>query len=434
MTNSNRPKTTTRKHIARQERERQQVAIIQTVSAVVIAVVVLLVGYGILDTTYLRFQKPVATVNGETINLGYFQERVQWQRVELIKTLQLYQFYQQNFGLDTSQQQQQIQFQLQSDALLGEQVFNLLIDEAVIRQEAKKLGITVSADEIEAKIQQSGDFNFYPNGTPTPTITPTDVLLPTLTTEQLKLYPPTSTPTPFLSPTPGPTNTPDPASTPTAIAQASPTPIPQLPTATSTPYTLDGFKSQYDTLLTNLKTFSISEKTYRSVFENQIYRDKMLAEIGKDAPTSVEQVLARHILVDNVQLAGVVEALLQGGQDFAEVAKKYSKDTGSAANGGVLGWATRETYVKEFGDAAFSQPIGEIGKPVQSQFGYHIIQVIAREELPANASQIQNNQQTFFTDWLIKLVDQATTDGKITKNDDVWRNNLPALPSSVQQQ
>ena len=175
-------KIATKKHIARLERERQQVRLIQTISFAAIAIVVLLVGYGILDTTYLRLRKPVAEVNGEQIKLNYWQERVQFSRINLANNLQQYQFYQQNFGMDTSQQIQEIQFYLQSPELLGEQVLNQLIDETVIRQEAQKRGITVTNEEVEAEIQ--GSLNFFPNGTPTPTITPTEFSFPTLTSEQ----------------------------------------------------------------------------------------------------------------------------------------------------------------------------------------------------------------------------------------------------------
>jgi parvulin-like peptidyl-prolyl isomerase len=418
----------TKKHTARLERERQQVRLIQTISFAAIAIVVLLVGYGILDTTYLRLRKPVAEVNGEQIKLNYWQERIQFTRINMANNLQQYQFYQQNFGMDTTQQIQELQFYLQSPELLGDQVLNTLIDETVIRQEAQKRGITVTDEEVEAKIQ--GSLNFYPNGTPTPTITPTEFSFPTLTSEQLKLLPVTSTPTEVQTSTPAPTNTPDPAAT---VAPATPTFLPQPPTATATPYTADGYKEQYGTSLENIKTFGVSEATFRSVYENQLYKEKLLAEIAKDAPRTQEQALARHVLVDDQQLAGTLYVLLNAGQDFAEIAKKYSKDTGSGANGGDLGWFGKGAMVPEFEAAVFSQAIGEVGKPVQSQFGYHIIQVIAREELPATASQYEQNQQTTFTDWLTKTRTDAETAATITKFDDTWRVNLPALPVAISQ-
>src|SRR5258706_7885156 len=428
------PKLATKKHIARLERERQQVRLIQTISITAIAIVVLLVGYGIFDTTYLKAHKPVAEVNGEKITLQYWQERLQLTRLNLANNLQQYQYYQQNFGMDLSQQIQQIQSYLQIPETLGSQVLNQLIDEALIRQEAKKRGITVTAAEVEAKIQGSPQFGFFPNGTPTPTITPTDVSMPTLTSEQLKLYPPTSTPTEVLTPTAAPTNTPDPASTATSTpAAATPTALPLPPTATATPYTLDGFKTQYGKSLDSIKGLGISESTFRSVYENQIYRDKLLEVIAKDAPRSQEEALVRQILVDNEQLASVVYALINSGQDFGTLAKKYSKDTASAKNGGNMDWFGKGAQVPEFEQAAFSQTIGEIGKPVKSQYGYHIIQVIAREERPATASQYEQNRQTAFTDWLTKTSGDATEAKTLTAYDDVWKADIPALPDTISQ-
>jgi parvulin-like peptidyl-prolyl isomerase len=437
MTNpSTPPKVTTKKHIARLERERRQVALIRTIAAISIGFVILLIGYGALDSTYLRLRKPVAEVNGEVINLKYWQERVQWQRSQLIRTLQMYQFYQQNFGLDTSQQQQQIQLQLQYSDLLGDQVLSQLVDEALIRQEAQKRGITVSPEEIEELLQEN--LSYFPNGTPTPTITPTEFSYPTLTTEQLALYPPTSTPTPFLSPTPGPTDTPDPAATvpPTASPTSSvPTPtfIPAPPTATSTPYTFEGYQKSYKELVDSFDLFGVSESTFRSVFENQLYREKLMEEIAKDTPHTAEQVWARHILLNDYTRALAVQALLRNGSDFAKLAREYSEDTGSGLNGGDLGWFGRGQMVTEFEQAAFTQEIGAIGELVQTQFGYHIIQVIAREELPVSASQYEQLKQTAFTDWLTKVKEDATAAGAITRYDETWQNNIPAMPSSMLQ-
>lgn len=426
---SSTPKITTKKHIARLERERQQVALIRTISIIAIALVIILVGYGVLDTTYLKLNQPIAEVNGEEIPLGYWQERVQMYRLNLLNTLQQYQLYQQSFGLDTSQQQQQITTQLQSDQFLGDTVLNQLIDETLIRQEAEIRGISVTNAEVEEKIQ--GAFNFYPGGTPTPTITPTDFSFPTLTSEQLTLYPPTATATQASTATPAPTSTPDTSATSTPTAVATPTFLPQAPTATATPYTLDGFKTQYADALDNFKTVDVTEETFRSVYINQIYREKLQAEIASDTPTSEEQVLARHILVSDEQQANAVFTRLQNGLNFARAAREYSEDTGSAANGGDLGWFARGTMVSEFEQAAFSQPIGEIGKPVKSQFGYHIIQVIARELLPVTASRYEQLQQEAFSNWLTTTKEEGQTAETIKTFSEVWQANMPTMPASL---
>jgi peptidyl-prolyl cis-trans isomerase D len=70
-----------------------------------------------------------------------------------------------------------------------------------------------------------------------------------------------------------------------------------------------------------------------------------------------------------------VETQLKGGKDFAELAKKYSADPGSAAQGGDLGWAEKSAYVGPFADALFAMQAGQTSDPVKTQFGYHIIKL-----------------------------------------------------------
>ncbi len=72
----------------------------------------------------------------------------------------------------------------------------------------------------------------------------------------------------------------------------------------------------------------------------------------------------------------IVDSIKAGG-DFADFAKRYSSD-GSAAQGGDLGFARRGSFVKEFEEVAFTLNVGEISKPVKTQFGYHIIQLVER--------------------------------------------------------
>jgi peptidyl-prolyl cis-trans isomerase D len=102
-----------------------------------------------------------------------------------------------------------------------------------------------------------------------------------------------------------------------------------------------------------------------------------------------ERAQARHILLmtdekkkndaEQKTRAETILKQLRGGADFAELAKKVSEDTGSGAKGGDLGWVTRGQMVKPFEDAVFSQQPGVIGDLVKTQYGYHIVQVMVRE-------------------------------------------------------
>jgi parvulin-like peptidyl-prolyl isomerase len=305
-----------------------------------------------------------------------------------------------------------------------------MIDEVLIRQEAERRGISVTAEEVERFIQES--YQFFPDGTPTPTITPTDVSLPTLSSEQLTILPSTATPTEALTSTPARTNTPDDSVTPTPTATTappSPTPVPQEPTATSTPYTLEGFQTQYSEALANFDEAGVSEATLRSAYESQLLREKLQAEITADTPRTEEQVWARHILVEDLETAESILARLEEGEDFAEIAREESTDTGSGANGGDLGWFGRGAMVAEFEEAAFSTEIGEISEPIQSQFGYHIIQVLGHDEIPLNATQYEEKRQTAFTEWLATTREEAD----ITISE-TWQERVPPAPASLGQQ
>src|SRR5215510_13778755 len=428
---SNTPKIITKKHIARLERERQQVRLVRAIAIGGILVVVLLLAYGYLNLNVFQLQKPVAEVNGEVITTRDWQERVRFQRVNLLNLYNTYVFYQQNFGMDTTQQQQQVTFYLQSPETLGQQVIDQMIDEALIRQEAEKRGITVSEDEVQKDIQS--EYGFFPEGSPTPTVTPTEFLTPTISPEELKIYPSTSTPTEAPTSTITPTSTPDRSvtQTPTSTtAPPTPTFVQELPTATATPYTEEGFKEQFSTTMSEFKSYDVSEATFRSVYKNKLLRAKLLEELAKDVPRTEEQVWARHILVDDERSLGIVRSLLASGWDFADVAKKYSKDTGSGANGGDLGWAPASKYVKEFADAAFSQKIGEIGEPVKSQFGYHIIQVIDRQERPLDATEYEQKREAALTDWLTKVRADATDAGTL-KTYETWKTIVPTEPTAL---
>ena len=109
------------------------------------------------------------------------------------------------------------------------------------------------------------------------------------------------------------------------------------------------------------------------------YYDAHKAEFSQE-----EQVKARHVLVmvndqrnDAQAQARIAEARskIEGGADFGAVAREYSDDTASKANGGDLGWFGRNKMVKEFEDAAFSAQPGKLVGPVKSSFGYHLIEV-----------------------------------------------------------
>jgi peptidyl-prolyl cis-trans isomerase C len=103
---------------------------------------------------------------------------------------------------------------------------------------------------------------------------------------------------------------------------------------------------------------------------------------------------AAHILVDSEEKAAALKAEIDGGKDFAEVAKANSSD-GSAANGGDLGWFGMGQMVPEFEAAVVTLEPGQVSAPVKSQFGWHLIKLNEKREttpppLDAARPEIEN--------------------------------------------
>ncbi|MFB9273890.1 peptidylprolyl isomerase [Cohnella cellulosilytica] len=128
--------------------------------------------------------------------------------------------------------------------------------------------------------------------------------------------------------------------------------------------------------------------------QGQVTDEEIKAEFDK-APSDYNVVTVRHILVgtvdpnsgaelkseeDALKTANEVKAKLEAGGDWEALAKEYSTDTGSKDTGGLYENQVAGGWVPEFKEAANSQPIGEIGEPVLSQYGYHVIKVESREE------------------------------------------------------
>jgi peptidyl-prolyl cis-trans isomerase C len=93
-----------------------------------------------------------------------------------------------------------------------------------------------------------------------------------------------------------------------------------------------------------------------------------------------EEVRARHILVDNEDLAKQLQERIGKGEDFVALAKEHSKDPGSKDDGGDLGYFSKGQMVPVFEETAFALKPGQVSAPVKSQFGWHIVKVEDRRQ------------------------------------------------------
>lgn len=415
-----------KKHVARQQREQQQTRIILYVFFGILVAVVLLLLYGWLDIKYFQSNRPVAKVGDTKILVRDFEPRVRLQRQQLLSQYNLYSQYAQ-FGMDVSTQLQQIQSSLDSPVSIGQSVLDQMINEELIRQEAAKRGITVDEAELDEAVKSA--FSFFPNGSPTPTLTPTLVELPDAPAEAFAIV----TKTPLPTATSLPTSTPEGAATETPTATLAPTVTPtagptSTPEPTATPYTLDGFNTELNNANERMTKLGFSETDFRKFFSAQILERKLREVITADVASTQTQVWARHILVADEQTAKDIIVRLQNGEDFATLAKELSTDTGSGANGGDLGWFGAGAMVPEFETAAFAlkNPGDITTEPVKSDFGYHIIQLIARQERPLTATQLDTAKQKAFADWLTAAKEEYGVETY-----DIWQSRVPTEPNFV---
>jgi len=144
----------------------------------------------------------------------------------------------------------------------------------------------------------------------------------------------------------------------------------------------------------------------------------------------VEQTKVRHILIKPSEimtdeqardLVLELRARIEAGEDFGALAKKYSEDIGSAAEGGELGWTNPGQMVPEFEQAMNATAVGQISQPVRSQFGWHILQVedrrerdMTQEAVRAKAADYlhQRKYQEELDAWLQQIRDEAYVDIK----------------------
>jgi peptidyl-prolyl cis-trans isomerase C len=160
----------------------------------------------------------------------------------------------------------------------------------------------------------------------------------------------------------------------------------------------------------------VTDKAIRDLYDTTVAGGK-----------SAEEFRARHILVDSEDEAKDLIKQIKGGKDFAVIAKEKSKDTGSAANGGDLGWFTPDVMVPEFSKAAVALKNGEISAPVKSQFGWHIIQTQERrKQAPPKFEDVKEN----LSQQLKQQINQETVE-RVTKAAKIELKGAAAAPKIV---
>ncbi len=418
------PKALTRKDMKVRAKDQAKNRKVLLGAGVAFGLVLLLVIMGAVSEFVLTPRSAVATIGTTKIETRDYRKRVIFEQANLQNQLFQYQQFEAQFGGGQSlfaSQIAQIQGILASPFSLGLDVLDTMIEEEVLKQKAVELGVSVSDDEVNTAIREEV------------AAIQGEVTIPQATSTAEAEVAATATAALF---TPTPLPTVDASAPATATVEAPATPEPQ---ATRALLTDASYEAGLQTLESNLQELSgMDLATYREITRSRLLRAKLNEQIGPTLVTSTEeQVNARHILLrfqeaaapavdptpvpegeptpeptpvprtdeETLALANTIRQRIVDGEDFAALAAEFSEDPGSAVNGGDLGWFPKGMMVAEFEDAAFSLPIGEVSEPIQTQFGYHLIQVTERDETRAkDASQIAQEEGQAFTTWISEQV------------------------------
>ncbi|OLU12891.1 peptidylprolyl isomerase SurA [Pseudomonas sp. PA1(2017)] len=158
---------------------------------------------------------------------------------------------------------------------------------------------------------------------------------------------------------------------------------------------------------------------------------KVLEKRGGEAAAVRDEVNVRHILIKPSEIRTDAEAKvlaerlyqrIESGEDFAELAKNFSEDPGSALNGGSLSWIDPNALVPEFREVMNNTASGEVSKPFKSQFGWHVLQVMGRratdsseqvrEQQALNLLRNRKYEEELQT-WLRQIRDEAYVEIKL---------------------
>jgi parvulin-like peptidyl-prolyl isomerase len=158
----------------------------------------------------------------------------------------------------------------------------------------------------------------------------------------------------------------------------------------------------------SLQAMGNSYEEFRQMLLDQLLSEAVYGAVTASISSTAEQVHTRHILVSTRERAEEVLARLQAGEDFASLAREYSEDISSREMGGDIGFFPRGIMPTEVEDAAFIAEVGEVSGVIESQFGFHIIQVLEKEEREIAVEVFESLRQQTFMQWLQKQEEGAT--------------------------
>lgn len=410
-----------RKEVLIARRQEQQTRQVRLAIFGIVGLLALVVIIGAINEMIIKPDSAVASVNGTEVSLSDWQERVRFQRGQLIIGLEdLAAAFGQDIGQVQQYAGQQINL-LEDPPTLGQFVLDELVDEELVYQAAVQRGIVVSDNDIQKEIEET--FGFFGGAAPTalPTATETPIPTPSLTPivgEVIADVLPTSIPEP--SPTAGPTSTPFP---------------------TSTPVSRDSFQETFDETMAEFKDLGTDELIFRDVVRARLFEDILLDELAieEELPDEAMQASFFYLLFGAEDEAQQAISDISTG-DYLTVWNTIksqpleSDGEQPAATASEVFWRTQEDieslYGAEIAQAAFSQSAGEAGAVIvvpasdleAGDDTYFVIMVSGREMRPLSESALNSARQELLQTW---LESQRQVGVEIYER---WRANVPPRP------
>ncbi len=150
-----------------------------------------------------------------------------------------------------------------------------------------------------------------------------------------------------------------------------------------------------------LSEYFYSYETFREALLQELLAMNMVNWIAENVPAEVEQVRARHILVATQDEAQALRAQIVSGADFDSLARQASLDASTRPAGGELGWFPEGTLLQPvLEEAAFATEPGELSPVIESELGFHIIEVMERGQQPLSFQDRLAFQERAVQDWL----------------------------------
>jgi parvulin-like peptidyl-prolyl isomerase len=343
-----------RRHLTKQQRERRLQRLVVGGAVIVVLLAILVPAYGYWHEVLRQGDLPVATVGSTPISAEAYARYLATRQTLLTRQLtQLQQIAKPANAKPTdkptpAQQaaQQQLQTMQSQQSSLQVTALSDLIEARLVLDEAKTRNLTASQPELDDALRW------------------------------------------IMSP-PQPS-----AAAPGTGLAGVPSPLP-----TGSLISLDEAKQAQTQIVGNGRYLTADQVT-QLIVTPAVLKPKLVAALTPKVAATEEEVHARHILVKTKEEADAIETQLKNGADFAALAKDKSTDTSNKDKGGDLGWFGKGVMVPEFEKVAFSLSPGQTSDPVQSSFGFHVIQVLEKDpNHPIDSQRLEQLRSQPYQQW-----------------------------------